>query len=128
VNDCSLEQSVTYSTRNDNILDLIFNTYPILTQISVVPGMSDHEAVLFSVNVKDCIPDNITEHSIYLYHKGNIDAIKNDAMDLSNTFLSSDPYRRTVEENGNYSRRIYKIVFQKMFLKKSLESRIAYHG
>ena len=55
--------------------------------------------MLFSANVKDCITENIPEHSVYLYHKGNIDAIKSDMMDLSNTFLSSDPYSRTVEEN-----------------------------
>ena len=61
--------------------------------------MSDHEAVLYSVNVKAPITQSIAERTIFLYHKGNIDAIRKDMSDLCNTFMSSDPYTRTVEEN-----------------------------
>ena len=35
--------------------------------------MSDHEAVLFRVNAEAYAPQNVTEHAVFLYYKGNID-------------------------------------------------------
>ena len=54
--DSSLEQFVTDPTRNENILDLVFTSLPIFSETSVGPGMSDHEAVLFSVKVEAYVP------------------------------------------------------------------------
>ena len=53
LSDCMLEQMVTSPTRGQNILDLFFTTYPTLVDdISVIPGLSDHDIVLAQVNVK----------------------------------------------------------------------------
>jgi len=41
----------------------------------------------------------VTEHAVFLYHKGNIDGIKKDMVDLYNAYTLVDPYSRTVEEN-----------------------------
>jgi len=54
--DSSLEQFVSDPTRNENILDLVFTSLPTVSDISVVPGMSDHEAVLFRVNTEAYVP------------------------------------------------------------------------
>ena len=86
-------------TRGENILDLVFTSLPIVSETSVVPGMSDHEAVLFSVNSAGYLSQNVTDHSVFLYHKGNFDAIRKDMIDLYNNQLSINPCSKTVEEN-----------------------------
>ena len=53
LSDCMLEQMVTSPTRGQNILDLFFITNPTLVDdISVIPGLSDHDIVLAQVNIK----------------------------------------------------------------------------
>ena len=47
-----LEQMVTSPRRGQNILDLFFTTSPTLVDdISVIPCLSDHDAVLAQVKV-----------------------------------------------------------------------------
>jgi len=99
VDDSSLEQFVIDPTRNENILDLVFTSHQTVSDISIVPGMSDHEAVFFRINAEAYVPQNVTEHTVFLYHKGNVDAIRKDMIDLCNGFISADPDSRTVEEN-----------------------------
>ena len=50
INDAGLEQFVTFPTRQENVLDLVFSTYSNISDISTIPGMSDHEAVVFCVD------------------------------------------------------------------------------
>ena len=51
VNEYDLEQCVHESTRHDHLLDLVFASQPSLIEsITTTPGMSDHEAVIFSIN------------------------------------------------------------------------------
>ena len=45
IHDCSLEQFITSPTRGSNTLDLTFSSQSIISDTSIVPGMSDHEAV-----------------------------------------------------------------------------------
>ena len=53
MNDCLLEQTVTSPTRGQNILDLFFTTNPTLVEnVSIIPGLSDHDIVLAKVNAK----------------------------------------------------------------------------
>jgi len=48
VNDFHLQQFVQESTRDNHTLDLIFCSDPSrLTSVTVTPGLSDHEAILF---------------------------------------------------------------------------------
>jgi len=97
VDDSSLEQFVTDPTRNENILDLVFTSFQTVSDIS---GMSDHEAVLLRINAEAYVcPQNVTEHTVFLYHKGNVDAIRKDMIDLYNDYILADPDSRTVEEN-----------------------------
>ena len=41
----SLDTDVTSPTRGNNTLDLTFSSQPIISHTSIVPGMSDHEAI-----------------------------------------------------------------------------------
>ena len=102
INDFSLEQFVTFPTRGKNILDLIFSSLPILHKLSVIPGMSDHEAILFSINSGGIYYNTKVEHKVFLYHKGNIDGIKDDLTTFQSVCMSCDPHSRTVENNWNH--------------------------
>ena len=51
INDVGLEQFVTSSTRNNHVLDLVFSTYSTITDLNIVPGMSDHKAITFQVDI-----------------------------------------------------------------------------
>ena len=54
VNDFHLEQLVHENTCNNHALDLIFCTNPArVTSVSVIPGISDHEAVFFFVLIQN---------------------------------------------------------------------------
>ena len=51
LNDFGLEQLVNSPTRNSNTLDLVLATEPnLLSEIQIVPGISDYKAVLFQFN------------------------------------------------------------------------------
>ena len=65
---------------------------------SYVPGISDHEAIYFHFNLGSLSYKNIS-HNIYLYHKGNIEGIKRSIIDFQQTFLSSNPYPNSVDQN-----------------------------
>ena len=51
INDNSLEQFVHLPTRLENTLDLVFCTYPKIVNISTVPGISDHDALTFHLDI-----------------------------------------------------------------------------
>ena len=75
IGDNNLEQLVHKPTRNKNILNLIFSSYPALvSDLSVISGISDHDAVLFSFNVEGIITNN-PRHYIYLYQKADLGGI-----------------------------------------------------
>ena len=44
-----LEQFITVPTRESNIPDLVLSSQPIISNVCVVPGMSDHEVIILSM-------------------------------------------------------------------------------
>ena len=51
LNDFALEQQVKEPTRGTRILDLVLSLQSqLISNVSVIPGMSDHEAVTFQLN------------------------------------------------------------------------------
>ena len=86
-------------TRNDHIFDLVLTTQPeMLKDVSIVPGMSDHEAITFSLSHSSSQVSK-PAHKVYLFHKGNIEAIKEEITSFQESFINSDPYNKSVEEN-----------------------------
>lgn len=77
-----LEQMVTSPTRGQNILDLFFTTNPTLVDdITVIPGLSDHDIVLAQVNVKPEVTKQVPRN-IPLYKKANWDQLKQSMRDF----------------------------------------------
>ena len=67
VNDHSLSQHVLEPTRGNNILDLVFTTKPdMVTNVNVESGMSDHNLVVFDVNLKPTIIKKTTQMCLYV--------------------------------------------------------------
>ena len=99
INDHSLEQLVCSSTRQNNILDLVFSTQPdLISEDETIPGISDHEAITFTIRNIIHIQRK-QPHKVYLYHKCNLDAIKVGILKFQQSFMQSDPYIRTVDDN-----------------------------
>ena len=74
--------------------------------------MSDHEAVSFQLNLSvQRLPAN-QYRKIYQYHKANQLAIVKEEMErYKQTFLASNPYELTVEENwSNFKETVIKVM------------------
>ena len=100
LNDFALEQQVKEPTRGTRILDLVLSLQPqLISNVSVIPGMSDHEAITFQLNLSMSKLHSDHYHKVYQYHKANQLSIKEEMERYKEIFLSSDPYKQTVEEN-----------------------------
>ena len=67
INEYGLEQCVQEPTRKEHTLDLIFASQPFLIgSITTTPGMSDHEAIIFSINTYS-VPANKRSHVKHLF-------------------------------------------------------------
>ena len=86
-NDVGLELFVTSPTRRESILDLVFSTYSNITDLSIIPGMSDHEAVVFCVDMESKTTYNKIEHKAALHHKANLESIKGDLFSFQTSLI-----------------------------------------
>ena len=123
VNDVGLEQFVTSPTRWESILDLVFSTYSNISDLSIIPGMSDHEAVVFCVDMESKTTNNKIEHKAALYHKANLESIKDDLSSFQTSFLESDPYSRSVEQNWCDLKNAITVTVSKNVPHKTIRSR-----
>ena len=97
--DYHFEQLVHENTRQNHILDLVFSTNPAyVSNVKVTPGISDHEAVFYCYNSTP-LTNQKSACKIYLYNQGNFDAIKQCMQCFQTSFLSSNPYINSVQEN-----------------------------
>ena len=82
--DYGFEQLVNLPTRGNHILDLVLSTHPdIISQVEVVPGISDHEAVTFqSLNRSPASK----LYKVYQYHKANISEIIEEMNNFTTSF------------------------------------------
>jgi len=76
-------------TRNNNILDIFLTNHPALvSDIKVIPGIIDHEAVCIEcvLTVKS-VPS--TKRKLYLWNKADFISINHLVTELADTFLDS---------------------------------------
>ena len=67
LNDHDLEQLLDEPTRNNHFLDLVLLTHSeIICDVTVVPGMSDHEAITFSIKCNISLYKK-SSHKVYLF-------------------------------------------------------------
>ena len=81
-----LTQLVKEPTRDDNILDLVLtNNIHIINNVRVIPGISDHDMVLFEVNLA-CRGKKPVRRKIYMRKKSDTTRIKKELQDFANDF------------------------------------------
>ena len=102
VDDYGLEQLVYQPTRQGNILDLILTSHPdMITNVDFVPRISDHEVILFDINIQSSLPPDNMTHFVYLYHKGDLNSVKQDMCAFEDSFMNSIPECNSVDTNWN---------------------------
>ena len=85
----NLSQCNKHPTRLNNILDLLCSTSPCLVKsILAYPGMSDHSVIVPEVNMKARLGKK-TPRQIYIYGKGDMNAVKKDMDDLYQSSFSN---------------------------------------
>ena len=102
-----LSQHVHSPTRpsSGRLLDLVFAAHPTVIQAChVVPGISDHDAVLFEVNMSPTCPPK--PRKILQFHKADFDGLRSHLSSFATTYLDSDPVNRSVDENWNIIARV----------------------
>jgi len=99
VNDIGLNQFVNTPTRNSNVLDLVLSTSTSILDLTTTPGMSDHEAIVFNCTINNANFKTKPDHKVALYHRANLDNIKGDLLEFQTSFITNDPYGKTVEQN-----------------------------
>ena len=63
---------MTSPTRGQNILDLFFTTnHTLMDNVSIIPGLSDHDIVLAKVNAKLEISKQVP-HTIFFIQEGRL--------------------------------------------------------
>ena len=83
------EQKVTKPTRLNNIFDLVFTTIPdCVSDISNIPGMSDHEAVTGSCEL-NLQTNKKQPRTVHMYRKANTEGIEEELNQFSEEFMAS---------------------------------------
>ena len=94
-----LKQLVHKPTRLNSILDLFCTNKPgLVKNVSLVPGISDHDGVVIVDTCLKAVINKKTQRCLYMWSKADWDTLKNEASTFCKDFLSSFE-TRTVEDN-----------------------------
>ena len=74
--ECYFTQLVNFPTHRESILDIVFTNRPsFVNYCTVVPGVSDHDAVLVSFITKATYQNEI-KHKCYLWNRANFEDMR----------------------------------------------------
>ena len=98
-----LDQLITQPTRGTNILDLCFTSHPDLSLgFTIVPGLSDHDAVIVSFVSKLYLPNQLPR-KVPIYKNVDWDAVRQSVAILSEEyFYLNETQPRSVLDNWQY--------------------------
>ena len=99
--DNSLSQLISQATRptSNNILDLLItSSQNLIENIQAVPGISDHLAIIFNVNLKPHMPRK-PSRKVYQFHKADEISLKMKAKAVLDKFIKSDPTKNDINTN-----------------------------
>ena len=92
----------TARIESGNILDLILTSNPsITTNTHTTPGMSDHEAVTFEVNLNP-IRNRKPPHKVFIYKSADWCKLKNELSKLTDEYFDTDPNSPDVNTNWTF--------------------------
>ena len=97
----SLSQLISQATRptSNNILDLLItSSQNLIENIQAVPGISDHLAMIFHVNLKPHIPKK-PSRKVYQFHKADKISLRIKSKAVLDKFIKSDPTKNYINTN-----------------------------
>ena len=116
-----LTNMVNEPTRLDsgNILDLVLTSNPsLISTINTVAGMSDHEAILFDINMNPT--RNIKPpHKVYSYRSADWESLKPNCTELTKHYFDRSPDNLDVNSNWDF--------FHQNYMSQSIPSRMTKH-
>ena len=77
---------------------MVFSSHPQVSNLDIGPGISHHDATTFDFDIIHKSTSSINQHEVALYHKGDLQSIKNDLITFEEDFLHSDPQSRSVKQ------------------------------
>ena len=84
---------------SNSVLDLIVTSCPqLISNVEVLPGISDHLVVMFDVNMKSK-PQPKIPRKIFNYNKTNLETLQEKTKHFCEEFLASDPGKNSVNTN-----------------------------
>ena len=87
-----------------NILDIILTSNPsIITNTHTTPGMSDHEAVTFEVNLNP-IRNRKPPHKVFKFKSADWCKLKNEISKMTDEYFDTDPNSHDVNTNWIFFR------------------------
>ena len=123
MDDFSLTQIQRQPTRGVNILDLICTTHPDRIAASyVVPGMSDHEAVIFDINIKATMVPT-PPRKVYLFNRADFQNLSGNLEVLYESFIASDPASKSVQDNWSQFKHDFFCVIKEFIPQKILKNK-----
>ena len=121
----SLPQLISQATRptSNNIPDLLITSSPnLIVNIQAVPGISDHLAIIFDVNLRLHIPRK-SSRKVYQFHKSDKISLKMKAKAVLDKFIKSDPTKNDITTNWCTTKSILKNLLNDYVPYKTTKSR-----
>ena len=85
----SMEQTVDFPTRLDNIIELVFTTHPsLVNECKSLPGIGDHDIVLIDKSI-EVTRSKTPRHKIYIWKSANTDELRKDVKHQTDKFMLS---------------------------------------
>ncbi|XP_052693771.1 uncharacterized protein LOC128172041 [Crassostrea angulata] len=98
---CGLEQMVTFLTRLDNTLDIFLSNRPsLVNRCTPIPGLSDHDAV-FVVTPAVAKRGKPVKRKIYLWKKADENKMKSEFIEFKKQFLNNYDSSSLIEDMWN---------------------------
>ena len=90
-----------------NILDLLLASNPsLISTINTVAGMSDHEAILFDINMNPT-RNNKPPHKVYSYRSADWESLKSNCTELTKHYFDRNPDNLDVNSNWDFFHQNY---------------------
>ena len=119
IDKCAFTQHVIEPTcpASGRTPDLIISSTPALvSKVEIHPGMSDHDIVLFDINIK-CKRVAKPPHKVYLYKRMDSESLQESVRGIKSKFFNSSPDLRSTNENW---------MFFKQELQKAIDMHVPY--
>ena len=90
-----------------NILDLVLASNPsLISTINTVAGMSDHEAILFDINMNPT-RNNKPPHKVFSYRSADWESLKSNCTELTKHYFDRNPDNLDVNSNWDFFHQNY---------------------